>query len=150
LRRHPLPVAARMRAEDHAATGPLRSAAAPLAGATGALLSPGPVAATPDLPAGAGVGGTEPASGELPDDGLVDERFVDRRGEEHRGRLGRAARLAVRGEERRRGSRGLGHRHFALCTSSRPFRAPGTAPLTRMRLRSGSAFTTLSFFTVTR
>ena len=78
-------------------------------------------------------GGAEAPAGQLADHGLVDERLVDRRAEERLGQVHRAGLLAVGLEDRR-----LRHRHFAFRTSSRPLRAPGTAPLTRMRLRSAS------------
>ena len=93
-------VAARMRAEDHAAAGVVRCAARALAGAAGALLAVRLGAAAADLAARLGVVRAGPAAGELGRDRLVHARSVDLDVEQRLGQVDRAdlgARLASRG-----------------------------------------------------
>ena len=142
---HALIVAARVRSKDHTATAPLRRTTAALSGAPGPLLAPRLAAATGDVAARLGVRGTDAGARLLAHNRLVDERLVGRHAKESLGKLDLAGRLARCVEDRR----ALGHAHFAFCTSSTALRAPGTAPLTRIRLRSASTLMTVSFLTVT-
>ena len=85
-----------------------------------------------------------PAAGELGDDRLVEDGLVHRRGEQRLGEVDApdgGAGAVVEG--------GLRHRQAFFTKVSAPG-APGTDPLTRIRLRSASTRTTRSFLMVTR
>src|SRR3990172_4708928 len=141
---HLLLVAAGVRAEDDAAALVVRGADGALAGAAGALLLVRLPAAARDLAARLRVVRPEVAAGQLRIHDLVHHGGVHRRREEPVGQLDRTdlgARLAIEGR--------AGH-DYALLTRTRAFRAPGTEPLTRSRLRSASVRTTVSFLIVRR
>ena len=123
-------------AMDNAATHELRCAGGALAGATGALLLVGLLAAAAHLAAGLGVMCALAGGGELRDDHLVDEGDVDLDIEDLRGEVDIALRLAPGNEDLHRSHDDTAFEVVRMSTS--PPLGPGIAPLMRSRPRSVS------------
>src|SRR5690606_21993701 len=133
--------------EGAPAADPDRASRRPVAGTTRALLAPRLRAASADLGARLLRLGAGSCAGEVGDDDLMDERFVERRRERSVRELDRIA-VTVQCDLHFP-SRGL-PAFAAGRTSTRPETEPGTAPFTRSRLRSGSTRTTSRFGCVVR
>src|SRR5690606_25844379 len=143
-----LVVAPRLRRERATAADPDRSAGRAGAGAARALLAPRLAAAAADLRAGLLRFRARARVREIRRHHLVDQRLVVRRAEAHVGELERVA-VALYFDFHR--SYSAPFAPFAAGrTITRPFGAPGTAPLTSSRLRSASTRTTSRFVIVTR